>query len=131
MALEIRVIYGDTDQMGVVYYANYLRYFEAARGAFVRDQGQSYGDLEKLGFALPVIEAHVRYRQAAKYDDLLLIETTICEVRAASMRFDYRLFRNEELLADGYTVHACIDGSGRPVRFPPEMKRLLGGTSIP
>jgi acyl-CoA thioester hydrolase len=131
MPLDIRVIYGDTDQMGVVYYANYLRYFEAARGAFIRDQGQSYGDVEKLGFALPVIEAHVRYRQAARYDDLLRIEATVTQVRAASMRFDYRLHRDHELLADGYTVHACVDKSGRPVRFPQEMKRLLGEKSIP
>lgn len=125
MALELRVIYGDTDQMGVVYYANYLRYFEAARGAFIRERGRSYGDFEKLGFFLPVIEAHVRYRMSARYDDLLRIDVGVSEIRAASLKFTYRVTRGEDELAEGFTVHACVDRSGRPTRMPPEMRRLL------
>jgi acyl-CoA thioester hydrolase len=125
MALDLRVIYGDTDQMGVVYYANYLRYFEAARGAFIRDRGRSYGELERLGFALPVVEAHVRYRSPARYDDLLRIEALVDEVRGASLKFTYTVTRGEEHLASGYTVHACIDRDGRPTRLPEEMRRLL------
>jgi acyl-CoA thioester hydrolase len=125
-ALELRVIYGDTDQMGVVYYANYLRYFEAARGAFLRDRGRSYGDIEAMGFVLPVVEAHVRYRLPAKYDDLLRIELRVAEVKGASMRFEYEVSRGGERLADGYTVHALLDRAGRPTRIPEELRRLLG-----
>jgi acyl-CoA thioester hydrolase len=126
-ATEIRVIFGDTDQMGVVYYANYLRWFEAARGAFLRERGRSYGEWEKSGLSLPVVEAHVRYRRPAHYEDLVRIEATVEEVKAASFRFTYKVTRGAELLAEGWTVHACIDRTGRPLRLPEEMTRLLEG----
>ena len=74
MIHQVRVIFGDTDQMGVVYYANYLRYFEASRAAYLRDFGKSHADLDAWGVALPVVEAHCRYRQPARYEDLLDIE---------------------------------------------------------
>ena len=72
-----RVIFGDTDQMGVVYYGNYLRYFEGARAEYWRAQGKSYKDVEALGCALPVVEAHCRYRSPAHYEDLLAIELEV------------------------------------------------------
>jgi acyl-CoA thioester hydrolase len=122
----IRVIYGDTDQMGVVYYANYLRYFEAARGAYLREHGGSYRDWEDQGFALPVVEAHVVYRRPARYDDLIEVKLWVDEVRGASFKFLYEVTRGEDLLAEGWTVHACCDAKGRPMRMPPEMRRLLG-----
>ncbi len=121
---EIRVIYGDTDQMGVVYYANYLRYFEAGRGAFLRAHGQRYGEIEASGVSMPVVEARVRYRAPARYDDLLRVETTLAEVRRASVRFTYEVRRGPEVLAEGETTHACLGPSGRPQRVPEDVARL-------
>ena len=77
MIHQVRVIFGDTDQMGVVYYANYLRYFEGARAAFLRHVGRSYKDLEAWNVALPVVEAHCRYRKPAHYEDLLDLDNEI------------------------------------------------------
>ncbi len=123
--VELRVIYGDTDTMGVVYYANYLRYFEAARGALIRASGVSYADIERSGYQLPVFEAHVRYLAPARYDDLPVVETTVEKVRGASVRFGYRVLRGGELIAEGSTEHACLGANGRPARIPPEMRRML------
>jgi acyl-CoA thioester hydrolase len=115
---ELRVIFGDTDQMGVVYYANYLRFFEAARAAYWRGLGRSYRDLEAAGVALPVVEAHCHYRRPARYEDVLAIETWISELRRVSMRFSYRIHRGGELIADGTTRHAVIGPDGRPRALP-------------
>jgi acyl-CoA thioester hydrolase len=125
MIHEVRVIFGDTDQMGVVYYANYLRYFEGARAAFLRSVGRSYRDLQAWDVALPVVEAHCRYRRPAGYEDLLAVEVWVSQVRGASMKFDYAVRREGELLADGWTRHACIDGRGRPRRMPAELAALV------
>jgi len=118
MEHEIRVIFGDTDQMGVVYYANYLRFFESSRAAYWRSLGRSYKDLEAWGIALPVIEAHVNYKRPALYEDLLIVHVDISELRGASLRFAYRVTRAGELLADGYTRHAVIGTDGKPKRLP-------------
>lgn len=122
-----RVIYGDTDQMGVVYYANYFRYFELSRSEFFRSLGGSYVELEKQGFGLPVVEANARYRSPAKYDDVILIEVKLAELKRASMRFEYVVRRetNREELVTGHTVHACIGPGGKPTGLPPEVMRLL------
>ncbi|MCW5806187.1 MAG: acyl-CoA thioesterase [Deltaproteobacteria bacterium] len=122
MLHEIRVIFGDTDQMGVVYYANYLRYFESARAAYWRALGKSYKDLEDAGVALPVVEAHCNYRRPARYEDLLVVDVDVSEMRAASLRFAYRVLRGDELLAEGHTRHAVIGTDGRP-RALPELLR--------
>jgi acyl-CoA thioester hydrolase len=125
---EIRVIYGDTDQMGVVYYANYLRYFEAGRNEFIRAKGLRYRDFEAtFRLMLPVVEASVSYRAPARYDDLLTVETSLAEVRRASARFDYRIVRDGEVVATGHTVHACVDPQGRVQRMPRELVERLGG----
>src|SRR5512141_1787198 len=98
----VRVIYGDTDQMGVVYYGNYLRYFEAGRNEFIRARGLRYRDFEeRFGLRLPVAEAQVRYRAPARYDDLISVETSLAEVRRASARFEYRIVRGGEVLVTG------------------------------
>jgi acyl-CoA thioester hydrolase len=126
---SIRVIYADTDQMGVVYYANYLRFFEAGRNEYLRDKGFPYRRVEaELSVQLPVVEAQVHYRQPARYDDLLVIETAITKLGRASARFEYRVMRGEELIATGHTVHACIDRQGRVQRLPaPLVSHLDGG----
>ncbi len=125
---RLRVIYGDTDQMGVVYYANYLRFFEAGRNEFIRAKGLRYRDFEaRYGLLLPVAEASVSYKQPARYDDLIDVEITLGEVRRASARFEYRLVRDDGvLLATGHTVHACVDLEGKLRRLPPELLEALG-----
>jgi acyl-CoA thioester hydrolase len=125
---ELRVIYGDTDQMGVVYYANYLRFFEAGRNEFIRARGLAYRDFEeRFGLRLPVAEAQVSYRSPARYDDVIAVETAMAEVRRASARFEYRVLRGDEVLATGRTVHACVDLQGRLRRLPPELLARLSG----
>ena len=125
MRHEIRVIFGDTDQMGVVYYANYLRYFESSRAAYWRALGRSYKDLEAWGVALPVIEAHCHYKRPAYYEDLLGVDVHINELRSASMRFVYRIYRGEELLAEGNTRHAVIGKDGRPRSLPAALRDAI------
>ncbi len=123
---EIRVIFGDTDQMGIVYYANYYRYFEGARAAYLRDMGRSYKDMAEWGVALPVVESHCKYISPGHYEDLLDVQTTVTEIRGASLRFSYRICRETELLVEGYTVHACAHPeTGRVRRIPPELRALL------
>ncbi len=125
--IEIRVPYGDTDRMGVVYYANYLRYFEAGRNEYLRAKGLRYRDFEEqLGLMLPVVEAGVSYRAPARYDDLVAVETSLEEVGRASARFRYRVVRDGEVLATGHTVHACVDAEGRVQRMPRVLLDRLG-----
>jgi len=124
---RVRVIYGDTDQMGVVYYANYFRYFEFGRSEYLRAQGSSYRDFERDGRFLPVVEASCSYRSSARYDDLLVISTQVSELRRVSMTFAYELRRqgDERILCTGKTVHACVGPDGKPVRIPPQFASLL------
>ena len=122
-----RVLYGDTDAGGVVYNANYLRYFEIGRTELMRQWVCSYRDIEKLGFVLPVIECWSRFKSPAFYDDLLTIETTVTEVSNLKCRFSYRILRQEEgitrprLLVKGYTVHAAVTREGRLTRLPEDI----------
>jgi acyl-CoA thioester hydrolase len=125
MRHEIRIIFGDTDQMGVVYYANYLRFFESARAGYWRGLGRSYKDLTDWGVALPVVEAHCNYRRPAYYEDLIVVDTHVSELRAASMRFAYKIYRGEELLADGFTRHAVIGTDGKPRRLPEPLRSAI------
>jgi acyl-CoA thioester hydrolase len=125
---RVRVIYGDTDQMGMVYYGNYLRYFEIARNELLRAAGAPYRAFEeKTGLMLPVVEACVRYRKPARYDDELGIMAGIVPLGRSTARFDYEIRRlpDGERLALGHTVHACIDGTGRLTRIPDELRATL------
>jgi acyl-CoA thioester hydrolase len=122
----LRVIYGDTDQMGVVYYANYLRYFEAGRAEFIRAKGLRYRDFEReYGLLLPVVDAALHYQRPARYDDVIVVETALGEARRASARFEYRVVRDGEVLVTGHTVHACVDRDGRVKRMPKELLARL------
>lgn len=132
MILQYRVIFGDTDQMGVVYYGNYMRFFEASRASFLRSFGKSHRDLDDWGVALPVVEAHCRYRKPAFYEDLLDIDVECDELRGASMRFVYQVRRGSDVLADGYTRHASVGLDGRPRAVPEPLRQLiLSGTRAP
>lgn len=123
----VRVLYGDTDAGGVVYNANFLRYFEIGRTELMRAWVCSYNDIEKLGFVLPVTECWSRYKAPAFYDDLLTIETTIAEISNLKCKFNYRVVRQEEgierpkLLVKGYTVHAAVTREGKLTRLPADI----------
>ncbi|MEI6223800.1 MAG: thioesterase family protein [Deltaproteobacteria bacterium] len=129
---ELRVIYGDTDQMGVVYYANYLRWFEAGRTEFLRAKGLSYSEFEaREKLILPVAEAGVNYLSPARYDDLVVVQTSLAQARRASARFTYEVRRGPDLLATGFTVHACVDTTGRIRRLPDEfLARMKVGEDV-
>ena len=115
-----RVIYGDTDQMGVVYYANYLRWFERGRSEFLRQIGLPYSTIERQGVHFPVAEVTCRYTESARYDDVVEILTELAGLGRASLAFNYRISRADDhrILATGATKHASIDSSGRLVRIP-------------
>ena len=123
---DIRVIYGDTDQMGVVYYGNYLRYFEAARNEWLRAKGATYRDIEAgHDIYLPVSEAKLSYKRPARYDDVITVEARLGDLGRVSLRFDYRVVRGEEILALGHTTHVCVSRSGDIREFPePLMAKL-------
>jgi acyl-CoA thioester hydrolase len=121
----IRVIFGDTDQMGVVYYGNYMRFFESSRAADWRALGRTHKDLEASGVGLPVVEAHCRYRRPAYYEDLLAVHVDVTEMRGASMRFEYEIRRGSEIVATGFTRHAVIGREGRPCALPPVLRDAI------
>ena len=123
----VRVRYGDTDQMGFAYYANYLRWFEIGRAEMMRSLGMTYRAIEESGIQLPVMEAHCRYIEPARYDDEVAIETGVAHLGRARVHFGYRIVRvaDEALLAHGGTEHCCLDPKGRPVRPPRALVELV------
>lgn len=123
-----RVSYGETDAMGVVYYANYLHWFEIARSAYIRQQGISYVRIEERGVYLPVTDASCRYHMPARFDDLIYIRAAISKWGRASFVFDYEIINEDRImvLAVGRTGHACVNEKGRPVRVPVWLKELCG-----
>ena len=127
MIHEYQIIFGDTDQMGVVYYANYLRFFEGSRAAYWRACGRTHKDLDDWGVALPVVEAQCRYRKPARYDDDLEVRTTGELLSPVRVQFSYEVVRaaDSATLATGTTVHATLDSSGRPCRLPNRVRTLF------
>ena len=118
---QIRVRYADTDQMKMVYYAKYFEYFEQGRSDLLREIGMPYPEIERLGYYLPVIEAHANYRKPARYDELLDVIIMVRELPEARIRIEYEVHNaaTNEVLADGHTVHTFVDAAtGRPTRAP-------------
>lgn len=125
VAIEYRVPYADTDQMGVVYYGNYLTLFERARNELMRACGYSYREFERDGFALPVVHAEVNYHRPAKYDDLLEVRAVVASQKGVRIEIACEVRRKgePEILVSGFTRHAFVSTTTfRPVP-PPE--RLL------
>ncbi len=116
--LRYRVPYADTDQMGVVYYANYLKYFEMLRSEMMIAAGESYQQMEKHGYALPVIEAVCHYKAPAHFEDMLEITGRVAECRGVRVKIECEIHCRGKLLAEGHTVHACISREGKLVRVP-------------
>jgi acyl-CoA thioester hydrolase len=129
---EIRVRYAETDQMGIVYYANYLVWFEIGRVELLRSLGLAYSQLEKdHQCILPVVEANCRYRSPARYDDQIVIETRPSLLRGSVIKFAYRILRKaqlgeeQKLLAEGETVHVVCDDQLNKKPLPPEHAAAL------
>jgi len=125
--MEIRVYYEDTDCGGVVYYANYLKYFERARTEFLREKEQSIADYIEKGIGFIVVSAKIDYKFPAKYNDVLYIETTVSEVTRASFTMEYKVLRKKDrkLIALGMTKLACINESGKPIKIPDSLREKL------
>ena len=122
---ELSVRFCETDLMGIVHHANYLRYFEMGRVAWLKERGFSYDTWLAAGLHLPVVDASVRYRKAARFDDTLVVETRVSKATRVTLRFAYRVTRGDELIAEGETLLACVDALMRPKRLPAEITRAL------
>lgn len=123
---DIRVRYEETDRMGVVYYANYLIWFEVARTELFKTLGISYRELEdKEGLRLMVVESKVNYKSPATYDDLVSVKTSIERIKNTSITFSYKIYRENKLLATGETAHAFTNKEGKPIRIPDKIREKL------
>jgi acyl-CoA thioester hydrolase len=129
---RVRVRYSETDQMGVVYHANYFVWFEVGRTDLLRSAGWTYRELEQDGVSLPVIQAQCDYRLPARYDDELEIRTTGAILTHVRVEFTYQVVRVADgaLLVTGHTVHAALDRAGRPCRLPARVRSLLDGPPL-
>lgn len=116
---SIRVIYADTDAMGVVYHTNYIKWFEVGRCELLRSIGYPYAKLEEAGILLPVAECSCKYKQPAVYDDMLEITARVAEVKGATVIMEYEIRKQEtgSLLVTGFTKHAITDPKFKPIRL--------------
>lgn len=115
----IRARYSETDQMGIIYHANYFNWFEVGRTEFFRNLGYDYKKLEEIGILLPVIDVGCKYKISAKYDDEIIIETWIEKMKGVRIEYNYNIIRKKDgiLLAEGQTTHAFVDNYLKPVNF--------------
>ncbi len=118
--VEVRVRYGETDQMGVVYHGSYVPYFEIGRVEWLRNRGVLYKDMEQNGIALPIVSMHLNYKKPAKYDDLLTIHTKLKSYSGVKIEFDCEIRNeNEELLTTAHFILVFVDvNSGKPTTPP-------------
>jgi acyl-CoA thioester hydrolase len=125
---DIRIRYADTDQMKFAYYGKFFEYFEQGRSDLLRGIGLPYTRVEEMGLFLPVIEAHASYKKAARYDDQLTVVTILRDIPVARVRLDYEVYKEgeNELLADGYTIHSFVNAeSGKPTRAPAQFVEAI------
>ena len=120
---RIRVIYADTDAMGIVYHANYIKWFEIGRGELLRQLGIPYAVIDHMGYDLPLTEVSCHFRSPARYDQILLLETEMVDLRGASIKFSYVIWDElrEKVIVEGESLQACLNKQGRVVRFPLEI----------
>ncbi len=123
MTLVVR--YAETDAMRMVYYANYLVYFEVARTTALAELGHPYAEMEAKGLYIPVLEAQCQYQKPARYGDTLRLETRRWRQGSARIRFDYQIFRENDLLTTGRTLHAFMREDGKAVRPPQDLIALF------
>ena len=124
---QIRVRYGETDQMGYVYYGHYAMYYEVGRVEALRQLGFTYRELEDMGVMMPVLESHIRYLKPAYYDELLTITVSIPKMPGVKMEFNYEIKNeSEEIINEGETTLVFLDKtSGKPIRLPGVMRQLF------
>jgi acyl-CoA thioester hydrolase len=129
---QIRVIYADTDAMGVVYHTNYIKWFELGRNEFMRQLGVPCTELGKLGLNLPLIKVSCEYLKFATYDQLLTVETRFDYIKKATVRFNSWIWdeKKENVLVEGYTIHACINNEGKIRRIPKLLLELINKYNI-
>jgi acyl-CoA thioester hydrolase len=127
--LRVRVAFADTDAMGVVWHGNYLRWFEMARTELMRPTELPYPALVGSGIHLPVIEALVRYRKPARYDDLLIVRIGGLHAGGVRLRIEYRIECGKVLIVDGHTEHAFTDATGRVIRPPRGVQEIFARLS--
>ncbi len=123
---RLRVRYAETDQMGIVYHANYYVWFEVARADLLRSLGMTYKDMEQQGIIMPVIETRCRYKLPAMYDDALTIRAAVKELSYAKMAFSYTVVRDTDgsVLAEGETYHAFTNNNKKPLSLKKAMPSL-------
>ena len=124
---DYRVSYGDTDKMGVVYYANYFEFFERGRTEMMRSAGFPYAKLEELGVFLPVVEAKCRYFAPARYDDLVTLRSAVLELGRIKVRIGTQVRLGDKVLVSGEVTLACVSSERRPIRVHPELERACRG----
>jgi acyl-CoA thioester hydrolase len=129
---KVRVIYADTDAMGVVYHTNYIKWFEVGRNEFMRQLGVPYTELGKLGLNLPLIKVSCDYLKFTTYDQILTIETKFDYIKRASIRFNSRIWdeNKENVIVEGYTIHACTNNEGKIRRIPQLLLELINKYKI-
>ena len=126
--VEHRVIYADTDAGGVVYYANYFKWFESGRRELFRSLKINYAALHNKGIITPVVQAHCNYFHPARYDDVVLVETKISEIKEKSVKFENKIYRknDKKLLAEGYTINVFVDWKKmKSVKIPEDARKKL------
>ena len=132
----VRVRFGETDLMGIVHHGTYISYFEVGRVEYMRRRGLDYNSWTELGIHLPVVEAFVRYRKTARFDEVLCVESRLTELTRVKVRFEYRLLRGggdtatDELVAEGFTLLACVGDDHVPRRIPPNADAILRGPEL-
>jgi acyl-CoA thioester hydrolase len=129
---DVRVRFAETDAQGVVHNSVYLVWFELARIAYLEEFAGGYPALRETGLESFVLESHVRYRLPALFDDRLRIHVRVGDLRGARFRFDYEIRRDGEIIADGWTSHACVDAATlRPTRIPDDLAAAIRRAEAP
>ncbi|MEN6432743.1 MAG: thioesterase family protein [Smithella sp.] len=129
---KVRVLYADTDAMGVVYHTNYIKWFEIGRSELMRQLGVPYTELGKVGLNLPLIKVSCEYLKFATYDQLLTVETEFDYIKKATVRYHSRIWNEnkENLIAEGYTIHVCTNNEGKIRRIPKLLLELINKYNI-
>lgn len=129
---KVRVLFADTDAMGVVYHTNYIKWFEMGRNELMRQLGVPYTELGKLSLNLPLINVNCEYLKFGLYDQLLKVETEFAYIKRATVRFNSRIWDEDmqNLLVEGYTIHACTSNEGKIRRIPKLLLELINKYNI-
>jgi acyl-CoA thioester hydrolase len=122
----VTVRFAETDAQGVAHHSNYLVWFELARVAYLAEHAGGYKALQEQGLEALVVEAHVRYGLPARFDERLRIHARVRDVRGARFRYEYAITRGDDLIAEGWTGHACVDAKTfRPTRIPEDLRTAI------